>query len=193
MRRTYDDGLRLSTQNLVKSVAALLFNGFMQFSKKDLKAEGFSGFRAMTDLDINRVPQGPGLFTISAPADFEPRFLKTSVAGTFKKRNPTLSKEELAAEWVPGATLLYVGKAGPGSQGNRGLRRQIKEFLDFGRAKPPGHWDGRLIWQLLDTEDLVFAWKELPAEHLGATEAAYHAAFVEHHGRLPFANLTQAR
>lgn len=171
----------------------MLFNEVMQFSKKGLKAEGFAGFRAIEDLAIIRVPQGPGIFTIMAPADFEPRYLKTSTAGTFKKRSPTLPKDALAAEWVDGAAVLYLGKAGPGSKGNRGLRRQIQEFLDFGRARPPGHWDGRLVWQLLDSESLVVAWKEMPAEQLSAAEAGYHAAFVESYGRLPFANLEQAR
>ena len=81
----------------------------------------------------------------------------------FKKKNPSLTQAALAAEWVDGADVLYVGKAGPGSKGNRGLRRQIQEFMDFGKGKPPGHWDGRLIWQLANAESLLIAWKELPA------------------------------
>jgi hypothetical protein len=40
---------------------------------------------------------------------------------------------------------------------------------------------------------LIVAWKELPAEQLSATEAGYHAGFREEYGRLPFANLVQAR
>ena len=42
-------------------------------------------------------------------------------------------------------------------------------------------------------DQLLIAWKELPAEHLAKAEADYHAAFVEEHGRLPFANLVRAR
>jgi hypothetical protein len=99
----------------------------------------------------------------------------------------------LATEWVDAAVVLYVGKAGPGSKGNRGLRRQIQEFVDFGQGKPPGHWDGRLIWQLADAGSLAVAWKELPADQLNGAEAGYHAAFVAEYGRLPFANLVQAR
>jgi hypothetical protein len=106
---------------------------------------------------------------------------------------PSLPEPALAAEWVDTAVVLYLGKAGPGSKGNRGLRRQVQEFLDFGQGKPPGHWDGRLVWQLADAEKLLIAWKELPAEHLGKAEADYHTAFVEEHGKLPFANLVRAR
>lgn len=162
-------------------------------SRKTLKADGFAGFRAIGSLEAMRIPQGTGIFAILRPVEFEPRFLKKSTAGVFKKKDPTLPAEEILAEWVDGADVLYVGKAGPGSKGNRGLRRQIQEFLDFGAGKPPGHWDGRLIWQLTHTDALIIAWKELPADEVNQAEAAYHAAFVAEHGRLPFANLAQAR
>lgn len=104
-----------------------------------------------------------------------------------------MPQDALAAEWVADADVLFIGKAGPGSKGNRGLRRQIQEFVDFGNGKPPGHWDGRLIWQLADPGTLLVAWQELPAEALNAAQANHHAQFIQHHGRLPFANLIQAR
>jgi len=165
----------------------------MQFTRKGLKAEGFAGFRPIRSLETMRIPQGTGLFTVVAPEDFQARFLTKSTAGISKKKDPSLSAAALAAEWVDGAVVLYVGKAGPGSKGNRGLRRQIQEFVDFGQGKPPGHWDGRLIWQLADAGSLTIAWKELPAGQLAGAEAGCHAAFVEEFGRLPFANLVQAR
>ncbi|MBT2533699.1 hypothetical protein J7E83_16515 [Arthrobacter sp. ISL-48] len=165
----------------------------MPFDKKTLKDDGFAGFRAFGSLEIMRIPQGTGIFAVLRPEGFEPLFLKKSIAGTFKKKDPSLPEQALDAEWVDGADILYMGKAGPGSKGNRGLRRQIKEFLDFGKGKPPGHWDGRLVWQLANSEALVIAWKELPAAELVTSEARYHAEFVETYGRLPFANLVQAR
>lgn len=165
----------------------------MPINKQTLKAEGFTGFRTLADLEINRIPQRPGVFVILRPEGFRPQYLAKSTAGVFKKKVPTLPADALAAEWVDGAEVLYVGKAGPGSKGNRGLRRQIQEFVDFGRGKPPGHWDGRLIWQLAGAGSLVIAWSELPSEQLNAAEAGYHAAFREEFGRLPFANLVQAR
>lgn len=162
-------------------------------NKKSLTADGFTGFRPIAALDINRIPQRQGIFMVLRPAGFEPRFLPQSTAGTFKKKNPSLPKDQLAAEWVADADVLFIGKASPGSKGNRGLRRQISEFVDFGNGRPTGHWDGRLIWQLADAEDLLLAWKELPAEELNGALAAYHAQFLQVHGRLPFANPVQAR
>jgi hypothetical protein len=171
----------------------MLFNVGMQFTRKDLKDDGFTGFRPFKDLDAMRVPQGTGIFAVLRPDGFQPDFLKKSTAGVFKKKDPSLPEPELAAAWVEAAVVLYFGKAGPGSKGNRGLRRQIQEFLDFGQGKPPGHWDGRLVWQLKDAGQLLIAWKELPAEALGKAEAEYHTAFIEEYGKLPFANLVRAR
>nr|WP_254455862.1 hypothetical protein [Paeniglutamicibacter quisquiliarum] len=162
-------------------------------NKKTLKDEGFTGFRPITGLEINRIPQHQGLFAVLRPEGFEPRYLARSTAGIFKKKNPTLPAAGLAAEWVDDAEVLFIGKAGPGSKGNRGLRRQIQEFVDFGKGKPPGHWDGRLVWQLAEAGSLLVAWKELPVEELNAAQADCHARFRQAHGRLPFANLVQAR
>lgn len=165
----------------------------MPLNKKALKDDGFTGFRPITALEINRIPQHTGIFAVVRPEGFGPRFLAKSTAGIFKKKNPTLPQAGLSAEWVPDADVLFIGKAGPGSKGNRGLRRQIQEFVDFGKGKPPGHWDGRLIWQLADAGDLLIAWKEFPAEEINAAQVNFHEAFRQHHGRLPFANLVQAR
>ncbi|SEJ58946.1 hypothetical protein SAMN04487917_107202 [Arthrobacter sp. yr096] len=165
----------------------------MLFTKKSLTLDGFTGFRALDDLDPMRIPQGRGIFVVLRPADFEPVFLNKSTAGTFKKKDPSLTREALQAEWVADASVLYLGKASAGSQGNRGLRKQIQELLDYGRGRPTVVWDARLIWQLRDALDLVIAWKELPASEVNAAEAAYHAEFVSAFGRLPFANLVQAR
>lgn len=166
---------------------------FMPINRQSLKQDGFTGFRPLGDLDINRIPQKPGIFVVLRPEGFRPQFLAKSTAGIFKKKDPSLKVDTLTGEWVDGAEILYVGKAGPGSKGNRGLRRQIQEFVDFGEGKPPGHWDGRLIWQLAAARSLLVAWKELPVEQLAAAEAGYHGAFTEEFGRLPFANLVQAR
>ncbi|XAS63993.1 hypothetical protein ACOM2C_11995 [Pseudarthrobacter sp. So.54] len=165
----------------------------MPINRQSLKQDGFTGFRPLGDLDINRIPQKPGIFAVLQPEGLRPQFLATSTAGIFKKKDPTAAAEALVVEWVDGADVLYIGKAGPGSKGNRGLRRQIQEFVDFGRGKPPGHWDGRLIWQLAAAGSLILAWKELPVEQLNEAEAGCHTAFVDQYGRLPFANLVRAR
>jgi len=165
----------------------------LPITRQTLKADGFTGFRTIASLETNRIPQKPGIFAVLKPESFQKQFLAKSTAGVFKKKDPSLKAEALADEWVDDADVLYVGKAGQGSKGNRGLRRQIQEFVDFGNGKPPGHWDGRLIWQLAGAGSLIIAWKELPVDQLTDAEAKYHADFREEFGRLPFANLVQAR
>jgi hypothetical protein len=165
----------------------------MRLTRESLREDGFSGFRSFAELEITRVPQGPGIYAVLMPQGFEPVFLEKSVGGRFKKRNPSLPLPALAAEWVDDTDVLYIGKAGPGSAGNRGLRKRIQGFSDFGRGKPVGHWGGRLLWQLARSQSLVIAWKELPVAEVNAAEARYHAEFRRLYGRLPFANLVQAR
>jgi hypothetical protein len=165
----------------------------VQINKQTLKDAGFAGFRSFEQLEINRVPQAPGIYVVLRPEGFERLFLAKSAGGRFKKRDPSMLQAALEAEWIEDADVLYVGKAGPGSTGNRGLRKRIQEFVDFGRGKPVGHWGGRLIWQLANSQSLIIAWKELAASEVNAAEAAYHAEFVRIYGRLPFANLVQAR
>ena len=165
----------------------------MQINKLTLADEGFVGFRSFEQLDIKRVPQAPGIYAVLKPEGFERLFLTKSVGGWFKNRDPSLLQAALEKEWVEDADVLYIGKAGPGSSGNRGLRKRIQEFADFGCGKPVGHWGGRLLWQLAESQSLVIAWKEVGAAEVNSAEAAYHAAFVSLYGRLPFANLVQAR
>jgi hypothetical protein len=127
------------------------------------------------------------------PEGFERLFLAKSVGGQFKKRDPSLLQPALELQWIEDTDVLYIGKAGQGRTGSRGLRKRIQEFADFGRGKPVGYWGGRLLWQLAESQSLVIAWKELAADDVNSAEAAYQANFISLYGRLPFANLVQAR
>lgn len=165
----------------------------MKISEDALKNKGFIGFVAFQQLDLNEIPQAPGIYVVLKPEGFEPIYMAKSVGGHFKKKDPTVTQAELARRWIPDADVLYIGKAGPGKTGNRGLRKRIQELTDFAKGKPVGHWGGRILWQLAASTTLVIAWKEFPASAVDSVEAALHAEFVSLHGRLPFANLVQAR
>ncbi len=165
----------------------------MYFDKEGLAAEGFTGFRSFAELAVGELPQDPGIYAVLMPEGFAPRFLVTSAGGHFKGKDPSVAGDALSAKWVAGAEVLYIGKAGAGKTAKRGLRKRIQEFADFGRGIPVGHWGGRLLWQLEDSQALLIAWKVLPPEFVDATEARYHADFRALHGQLPFANLVQAR
>lgn len=163
------------------------------FDKEGLTEEGFAGFTSFAELTLSEVPQSSGVYAVLMPEDFAPRFLVTNTGGHFKGKDPSVAEDILSARWVTEAEVLYIGKAGAGKTAKRGLRKRIQEFADFGRGAPVGHWGGRLLWQLADSQDLVIAWKVLPPGLVDATEARYHADFLAVHGQLPFANLVQAR
>jgi excinuclease UvrABC nuclease subunit len=76
--------------------------------------------------------------------------------------------------------VLYIGKADA-------LRRRVRQYMAFGAGRPVGHWGGRLIWQLADSDALLVAWRET-AEPL-RVEAELLNAFADVFGSLPFANL----
>lgn len=118
-----------------------------------------------------------------------PRFRDESPAGWFKGRNPTVSCSRLEAEWVDGAEVLYIGKASASSS-KRGLRRRLDEYRRHGAGSPIGHWGGRLLWQVDDSEELLVAWRPSPADVSAVTEERMLLErFRTTYGRLPFANL----
>lgn len=162
-------------------------------TRNTLIRDGSVGFRPFAELEPDDIPGLPGIYAVVAPDGYEANFLSDSVGGHFKKRNPSIPEIALRGEWVMGADVLYIGKAGAGAGGNRGLRKRIKEFAEFGRGRPVGHWGGRLLWQLAESQALIIAWKVLPGTEVDEAEAHYHASFRAHYDRLPFANLVQAR
>lgn len=131
--------------------------------------------------DIDR--RAGGVYVVYRIGPAKPTYLDWSRAGTFRG-NPTATGDALEANWVPGARVVYIGKANHGR-----LRKRVAEFVEFGRGGNKRHWGGRLIWQLDRSEDLLVAWRVL-ADHVNpkAIEDDLIAAFRADHGKPPFAN-----
>jgi len=91
----------------------------------------------------------------------------------------------MAAEWVPDAHVVYIGKADE-------LRTRLKAYARFGNGEPVAHWGGRLTWQLADADELLVAWRPLTVPGRARDlEKLLLARFAElHRGRRPLANLT---
>jgi hypothetical protein len=162
-------------------------------SRTFLEAQGFEGFFIVGQLHAEGcegLPNEPGVYAIVRESLAPPEFLVKSVAPIYRGQDPTQPIDALTQRWVPGAQVLYFGRApGPGVRSL--LRQRVKRYLRFGHGRVVGHWGGRFVWQLRDHTALRVCWKTTRAEDATPTETALQARFREHYGVLPFANLQQ--
>jgi hypothetical protein len=149
------------------------------------------GFKSVRNLRASRcaeVPKSPGVYLVLRDPARPPSFLETSSGGHFKDKNPTVSQAELRANWVDGALVIYIGKAGGGSSQND-LQNRLLAYIRFGAGARVGHWGGRFIWQLEDSDDLLVCWR--PCHDVDAIdfETSLIQCFSRQYGKRPFANL----
>jgi hypothetical protein len=155
-----------------------------------IRDAGFTGFFPIAALWANHslIPAVKGVYMIVEPFDIYPKFLEKGVGGFFKMKDPNICITDLAGHWIQGCKVLYVGKAG-GASSRATLRSRLKQYLDFGKGKPVGHYGGRLIWQLEHHQELLVLWKAMPNSDPREEELQLNENFRKHYGRLPYANL----
>ncbi len=84
---------------------------------------------------------------------------------------------------MEGAFVVYVGQSG-------NLRKRIGELIKFGQGANVGHKGGRLVWQLVQAEELLLCWKEVVDNKPGNIKKDFLEKFESvYGGRRPFANL----
>lgn len=162
----------------------------MHQDKEQLISRGFVGFKAVWQLDEEQwlsVPHEPGIYAILLPEVSPATFLSESRGGHFKGKDPTVPVSDLTSKWVPNATLLYVGKAGP-SKG-RHLNTRLRELVNSAAGDPVAHWGGRYLWQLADAHVHQVAWKPTPQQDPDEAKAELLTWFKGQYGRNPFANI----
>jgi hypothetical protein len=157
------------------------------WTRNSLRHAGFTGWVPWSQCPeaLTAIPSAAGgVYVIFRVAASSPSFLERSAAGSFEGVDPTVPLSSLEANWVSGASVVYIGKANHGR-----LRRRLEEFVRFGRGRPIGHRGGRLIWQLADAEDLLVTWRIMPldAEPL-REETRLRNLFRSAYGKPPFAN-----
>jgi len=162
----------------------------MNFKNLDeIRKAGFSGFVSIAELrrNINLIPETKGIYFVLFNQVELPAFLEKGSGGFFKERDPNLSPIELKKRWIKDTSVIYIGQAG-GNNSGATLRSRIRQYLHFGEGKKIGHWGGRLIWQIRNSEGLLICW--LPDNNNPRElEKAILADFAGKYGRLPFANL----
>ena len=150
---------------------------------EQIKKEGFSGFLKMSHLfqDSSMLPHNNGVYLV-LKTDVKPvQFLTIGSGGHFKGKNPNISIDELKANWVENTKVVYIGKA-------TSLKSRLRQYFRFGQSKNIGHYGGRLIWQLNNSEDLVICWKTTTTDPR-EFEAELIRKFVTNYKNRPFANL----
>ncbi|MFE6761956.1 hypothetical protein [Streptomyces sp. NPDC057689] len=158
----------------------------LAMTQSTLSARGFRGFLPFQELVGASVPTGQGIYVVLRTDTSPPSFLLASPAGRFKGRDPSVTAEELGSAWVDGAAVVYIGKAA----GRGGLKRRLATYRRHGAGLPAGHWGGRYIWQLADSDALLVAWRPMPEGDPEAAEQELIDEFRQlHGGELPFANL----
>lgn len=158
---------------------------------EEIKQQGFAGFIKMGDLfmDQSKIPDRAGVYMVLYTETGIPHFINPGTGGFFKRKSPNVSKEVLNANWVNDTIVVYIGKAG-GSGTDATLKKRLRLYLRFGQQKPVGHWGGRLIWQIMNSKNLLVCWKPLISEEPRDVESRLIQEFISHYGKLPFANLT---
>ncbi len=159
-----------------------------------LREMGFRGFHSVSHLQRTRcldVPVERGVYAVARDTELPPEFMERSVGGWYRQQDPSAPLDELKANWVEGAQVLYFGLArGPGVRNL--LQQRIKRYLRFGQGKVVAHTGGRSIWQLRDHVALRVAWRIATAgEDPANIEASLLEGFMARYQKLPFANLRQ--
>lgn len=157
------------------------------WTRAGLEADGFEGFVPFRELRTAGVPTGPGIYMVLHPSLAPPTFLARTVAGDHRGRDQSVPVALLEAKWVPGAEVVYIGKANVRAKGPA-LRARLAEYRRLGEGKDAAHRGGLYVWQLADHEELLVCWKRLPNELVKPEEDRLIAAFVAQYGRWPFAN-----
>lgn len=168
----------------------------MVFSKDDLLKIGFAGFIRLKEIDNDFCifPDYKGLYIIYIEENSNASFCNPGTGGFFKGKNPNVTINELNEKWVEDTNILYIGRAGGTAKNGRvyksTLKQRIMQYIKFGRGQNIGHWGGRYIWQIKESDDLMIAYRVLDEENPVIKEQELIDEFKSHHnGRLPFANL----
>ncbi|GAA2989759.1 MULTISPECIES: hypothetical protein [Streptomyces] len=157
-----------------------------ELTQRSLTARGYCGFVPFRELPGSNVPTGHGIYVVIRTDTSPPSFLRASPAGHLKGRDPSVTVDKLGDAWVDGASVVYIGKAA----GQYGLNQRLADYRRHGAGLLAGHWGGRYIWQLADSNALLVAWRPMTEDDAGEAEQDLIDEFKELlGGALPFANL----
>ena len=131
-----------------------------RWTRTGLEAQGFAPWVRFAELEsvLPSIPvEAAGVYVILRDRTSDPEWRVPSSVGDTWRGDPTVSIEALQANWVSGASVVYIGKAK-----ERQLRSRLRAYLRFGEGRGGRHWGGRLVWQLNDPWGLKVSWRIKP-------------------------------
>lgn len=146
------------------------------------KYDGGFSVKELYECSCAQIPSDSGIYIVRRISQNIPIFLKEGTGGFFKNKNPNVPLDVLEDNWVLNAEILYIGKA-------KNLKERIRQYVKFGYGYKIGHQGGRYIWQLQDSQALVFSWMILKDTEPREEEKKALIHFRDHYNKLPFANL----
>ena len=151
---------------------------------KQLKQEGWSGFKPIRELrnSLSSITMVGGVYLVLRVSEESPVFLTEGTGGYFKGKDPNVPISELSSNWIDGTPVVYIGKA-------TSLKKRLSQYLRFGEGMNVGHYGGRYIWQLKDSNDLLICWMPTVDDPEAVENLMIEEFKKNHNGDRPFANL----
>jgi len=151
---------------------------------------GFKGFVSIKDLnkDSSVIPNNKGVYLVLYLNKRAPEYLPKGTGGFFKRKNPNVGISKLTDKWVKDTVVVYIGKAGS-EKGSATLQSRLKQYLQFGQGKDIGHYGGRYLWQIKNSQNLVICWKPIKTGNPATIESDLIRQFIKQYEKFPFANL----
>jgi hypothetical protein len=158
-----------------------------RWTMSGLEGDGFAPWAKFAELEsiLPSIPiEAAGVYVVLRDRASHPDWRVPSPVGVTWQGDPTVLLEALQANWVAGASVVYIGKAK-----QRQLRSRLRAYLRFGEGRGGRHWGGRLVWQLDAPWELKVAWRiEAHRDALDVEGDLLWAFRMAHGGRPPFAN-----
>ncbi len=104
--------------------------GWEAWDRKALESKAFVGWipwREWPPAPKDLPPSAGGVYVLYRESLGPPRFLARSIGATHKKRDPSVGREALDANWVAQANVVYIGKAD-----HSRLLARLNEYRDMG-------------------------------------------------------------
>ena len=99
----------------------------MKKEKEQLQKCGFEGFKTVSELmnSCKEIPKEMGVYVVLREKKEKPVILEKRPFNCQEEKYPSYSKSELENEWVEGAQIIYIGKAG-GLAFKTGLNKRLR-------------------------------------------------------------------